>query len=178
MLRRTGLALTAIGVLGALALGGVGVAQAAPAPEPEPAPPGAGAIIDSGTNFSEPDGSQAFDEAAGECVTVRLDLTGSIQFVSGVMTLWTGPDCATGMSRAIDEDQPDLAAAGFGKTRSIYVGDNEVRDPGTRVLLNDDRNNPDSSAVQGVSGSPGECVEVGRPNVASSAVQVDGVMRL
>jgi len=118
MLRTTVLSLAAFGAIGAAAFGGVGVAQAAPAPSP------ASAILDSGINFSEPDGSQGINGAGGECIAVNLKTTGSIQFVSGPMTLWTGANCNTGRSKVITKDVANLNAIGFGKTASVFIGAN------------------------------------------------------
>jgi hypothetical protein len=121
MLRKFALSLAALGAVGAATLGGVGVAQAAPA---APAASGASAILDSGINFSEPQGSQGISGDPGKCIAVGLPTTGSIQFVSGTMTLWTGPNCNTGKSKVITSDVANLNKIGFGKTVSIFIGDN------------------------------------------------------
>ena len=127
MLRKTVLSLATFGAVGAALFAGIGVAQAAPAPA------GASAILDSGTNFSEPDGSQGISGMPGECVAVQLGTTGSIQFVTGTMTLWTGANCNTGNSLVVDHDVADLNTLGFGKTVSIFIGDNHAATQATSV---------------------------------------------
>jgi hypothetical protein len=127
MLRKTVLSLATFGAVGAALLTGIGVAQAAPAPA------GASAILDSGTNFSEPDGSQGISGMPGECIAVQLNKTGSIQFVTGTMTLWTGANCNTGHSLVVDHDVADLNALGFGKTVSILIGGDSAATQGTPI---------------------------------------------
>ena len=118
MLRKTVLSLATFGAVGAALFAGIGVAQAAPAAS------GASGTLDSGINFSEPDGSQGISGGAGQCIPVNLNTTGSIQFVSGTMTLWTGAHCNTGHSLVVKKDVANLNALGFGKTASIFIGDN------------------------------------------------------
>jgi hypothetical protein len=125
MLRKFALSLVALGAVGAATLGGVGVAQAAtPAPAARPAPSPASGILDSGINFSEPQGSQGLSGKGGECIAVQLPATGSLQLFDGTMTLWTGSDCKKGKSLVINKSQADLTKLGFGKTMSIFIGDN------------------------------------------------------
>jgi predicted lipoprotein with Yx(FWY)xxD motif len=68
-------------------------------------------ILDSGKNFSEPDGSVG---AAGPgCRTLgRPFTTLSLQLSGGPIKIWTGPNC-TGTSKVISDDVADLPAAGF-----------------------------------------------------------------
>lgn len=116
MLRKTLLPVAVLGVLGAVVFGAVGSAGAA-------VPPVAGgsATLDSGTNFTEPDGSQGIGGNVGDCVRVNLSGTGSIQFVTGTLTLWTRPNC-TGKSLVVKADVADLPALGFGHVSSIRIG--------------------------------------------------------
>jgi len=115
MLRKAVLSLAALGLVGAATMGAAGVAAAAPAAT------GASAILDSGINFSEPDGSQGIGGNVGDCVAVQLPSTGSIQFVTGTLTLFTGPKC-TGKSLVVKKDVADLVKLGFGHTLSVRVG--------------------------------------------------------
>ncbi|GAA3051961.1 hypothetical protein GCM10010464_15520 [Pseudonocardia yunnanensis] len=128
MLRKFALSLAALGAVGAAALGGVGVAQAAPAtPVAHPVAAPAGGILDSGINFSEPKGSQGIGGDGGECITVTLPTTGSLQHFDGTLTFWTGSDCKRGKSLVVDKNEANLTKLGFGKTKSIFIGDNHRR---------------------------------------------------
>ena len=128
MLRKFALSLAALGAVGAATLGGVGVAQAAPAtPAAHPVATPASGILDSGINFSEPKGSQGIGGDGGECIAVTLPTTGSLQHFDGTLTLWTGPDCKRGKSLVVHKSEADLTKLGFGKTMSIFIGDNHRR---------------------------------------------------
>ncbi len=70
------------------------------------------AILDSGKNLSEPNGSQGV--SGHGCVNVgHPDQVSSIQ-ADGVYKLWTGKDC-TGKSMIVTGNQNDLSAIGFDK---------------------------------------------------------------
>ena len=84
MLRKTVLSLAALGAIVGGVAAGTGAAVAAT--------PGASAILDSGVNFSEPDGSQGIGGNVGDVVNVNIPESGSIQFVTGTLTLFTGPN--------------------------------------------------------------------------------------
>jgi hypothetical protein len=128
MLRKFALSLAALGAVGAATLGGVGVAQAAPAaPAAHLVASPASGILDSGINFSEPKGSQGIGGDGGECIAVTLPTTGSLQHFDGTLTLWTGSDCNKGKSLVVDKSEADLTKLGFGKTMSIFIGDNHRR---------------------------------------------------
>lgn len=71
-----------------------------------------GAILDSGKNLSEPNGSQGISGPGCANVTTP-SLVSSIQ-ASGTYKLWTGKDC-TGKSMIVTGNQNDLAAIGFDK---------------------------------------------------------------
>ncbi|MDN3352985.1 hypothetical protein [Actinomadura sp. DC4] len=79
--------------------------------QPAPALGNGSVILDSGKNFTEPDGSVG---AAGPgCQTLgRPFTTLSLQLSGGPIKIWTGPNC-TGTSKVVSADVPDLAAAGF-----------------------------------------------------------------
>ena len=73
---------------------------------------GTSAILDSGKNLSEPDGSQAV--AGHGCQNVgHPDQVSSIQ-ADGTYKLWTGKDC-TGKSMIVTGNQNDLGPIGFDK---------------------------------------------------------------
>ena len=73
---------------------------------------GTSAILDSGKNLQEPDGSQAV--AGPGCANVtHPDQVSSIQ-ADGTYKLWTGKDC-TGKSMIVTGNQLDLSAIGFDK---------------------------------------------------------------
>ncbi|MEU4667630.1 hypothetical protein AB0F91_06605 [Amycolatopsis sp. NPDC023774] len=68
------------------------------------------ALLDSGKNFSEPDGSQVAADKG--CNEVRNpDLVRSID-ADGTYKIWTGANC-TGKSMLITGDAPDLEKIGF-----------------------------------------------------------------
>jgi len=70
------------------------------------------AILNSGKNLSEPDGSQGV--SGHGCVNVaHPDQVSSIQ-ADGTYKLWTGKDC-TGKSMIVTGNQNDLSAIGFDK---------------------------------------------------------------
>lgn len=81
------------------------------------------AILDTGTNFSEPNGS--FGVSGPGCQDVRGgDLVQSIQLAGGPVKLWTGAGC-TGTSTVISSSVADLSTINFaGKLASIRFGDN------------------------------------------------------
>ncbi|MTD52863.1 hypothetical protein [Amycolatopsis pithecellobii] len=80
------------------------------------------AIIDSGKNFAEPDGSVGVSGPGCQNVSVP-SLAVSIKLDGGPVKLWKGKDC-TGESKIITESVPDLAAIGFDKqVASIRFGD-------------------------------------------------------
>jgi hypothetical protein len=152
MLRTTVVAVAL--VVGGL-LGGAGAASAAPNAD-------ASGILDSGINFSEPEGSQGIGGAAGNCLPVTLSETGSFQFVSGTMTLWTGANCNSGQAMVISNDVADLPASGFGHTESIFIGDNAptVATRGASAILDSGTNFSEPNGSQGISGNVGDVVNV------------------
>lgn len=70
------------------------------------------AILDSGKNLSEPQGSQAVSGHKCQNVTTPSNVS-SIQ-ADGTYKLWTGKDC-TGKSMIVTGNQNDLSAIGFDK---------------------------------------------------------------
>lgn len=80
------------------------------------------AILDTGTNFSEPNGS--FGVAGPGCQNVFAgNMVKSLLLSGGPVKLWAGPDC-TGTSQVISGDVPDLSAIGFPNgIGSIRFGD-------------------------------------------------------
>ena len=70
------------------------------------------AILDSGKNLSEPNGSQAVSGHGCQNVTDPSNVS-SIQ-ADGTYKLWTGKDC-TGKSMIVTGNQNDLSAIGFDK---------------------------------------------------------------
>lgn len=70
------------------------------------------AILDSGKNLSEPNGSQAVAGHGCQNVTTPSNVS-SIQ-ADGTYKLWTGKDC-TGKSMIVSGNQNDLSAIGFDK---------------------------------------------------------------
>ncbi|MEV6902403.1 hypothetical protein [Amycolatopsis sp. NPDC051372] len=80
------------------------------------------AILDSGINFSEPNGS--FGVAGPGCVAnPQPTQVSSIQLSGGPVKLWKGPNC-TGQSMVITASVPDLSKIGFDKqVASIRFGD-------------------------------------------------------
>lgn len=68
-------------------------------------------ILDTGTNFSEPNGS--FGVAGPGCQNVPAgSLVKSLQLAGGPIKLWSAADCS-GTSKVISSDVPDLSAIGF-----------------------------------------------------------------
>lgn len=68
-------------------------------------------ILDTGTNFSEPNGS--FGIAGPGCQNVAAgSMIKSLQLAGGPIKLWTDADC-TGTSKVVSSDVPDLSAIGF-----------------------------------------------------------------
>jgi predicted lipoprotein with Yx(FWY)xxD motif len=80
------------------------------------------ATLDSGKNFSEPNGSSGV--AGPGCVAVRQPAqVSSIQLSGGPVKLWKGPNC-TGQSTVITSSVADLGTIGFDKqVASIRFGD-------------------------------------------------------
>jgi predicted lipoprotein with Yx(FWY)xxD motif len=80
------------------------------------------AILDTGVNFQEPNGS--FGVAGPGCQNVPAgDLVKSLALAGGPVKLWTGPDCS-GQSKVITGNVPDLSAIGFSNgIQSIRFGD-------------------------------------------------------
>jgi hypothetical protein len=70
------------------------------------------AILDSGKNLQEPDGSQAV--AGHGCQNVGNPSGVSSIQADGTYKLWTGPNC-TGKSMIVTGNQLDLSAIGFDK---------------------------------------------------------------
>ncbi|MGW7754571.1 COG4315 family predicted lipoprotein [Streptomyces violaceusniger] len=79
-------------------------------------------ILDSGVNFSEPNGSVG--EAGPGCKTlVQPFQTLSVQLSGGPIKIWTGANCS-GTSHVISTDAADLSATGFTQPiASIRFGD-------------------------------------------------------
>lgn len=70
-------------------------------------------ILDSGKNFTEPNGSEGVSGPG--CVTVSQPGTASsLQLSGGPIKIWTGAGC-TGTSHVVTSDVPDLGAIGFDK---------------------------------------------------------------
>jgi len=113
MLRNVVLPLAVFGAIGAVAFGTVGVAEAAAV--------GGSATLQSGINFDEPQGSQGIGGKEGDCVGVNIPATGSIQFVTGTVTVWTDSNC-TGKSLKVTKDIANLNDLGFGKSKSVRIG--------------------------------------------------------
>jgi predicted lipoprotein with Yx(FWY)xxD motif len=80
-------------------------------------------ILDTGTNFSEPNGS--FGAAGPGCQNVPGgSLVQSLQLSGGPIKLWSAANC-TGQSTVVTSDVADLSTIGFsGKLASIRFGDN------------------------------------------------------
>lgn len=79
-------------------------------------------ILDTGTNFSEPNGS--FGVAGPGCQNVAAgSMVKSLQLSGGPVKLWAASDCS-GASKVISGDVPDLSAIGFPNgIGSIRFGD-------------------------------------------------------
>ncbi len=102
-----------VAVIGALA---VGLSPSAGATMSKPAPVtlrNGSVILDSGKNFTEPDGSEG---AAGPgCRDLaQPGLASSVVLTGGPIRLFTGRRC-TGTSAVITASVPDLATIGFDK---------------------------------------------------------------
>jgi predicted lipoprotein with Yx(FWY)xxD motif len=70
-------------------------------------------ILDSGKNFTEPDGSVGV--AGPGCQTLGSPFQAlSLQLSGGPIKIWTGPNC-TGTSAVVSGDVPDLTKIGFTK---------------------------------------------------------------
>jgi len=139
----------------------------------------ASAILDSGPNFVEPVGSQGIGGTAGTCVAVQLPKTGSIEFVTGTMTLWTGPNCDTGKSWVISSDVNDFEAIGFlDQVQSVFIGDNDKTPPATTAVLDNDKTFSDVNGSEGLSGAAGGCQNVSQPKTASSVFSNTGRLTL
>ncbi|MCI2416904.1 hypothetical protein MOQ72_05655 [Saccharopolyspora sp. K220] len=102
--------------------GGSDTDQESSAPEPDVTLGDGSAILDSGKNFSEPNGSVGV--AGPGCAEVpQPDLVRSIQLNGGPVKLWKGPNC-TGESTVIIDSVADLDTIGFDKqVASIRFGD-------------------------------------------------------
>jgi predicted lipoprotein with Yx(FWY)xxD motif len=91
-------------------------------PDSGPALRNGSAILDSGANFAEPNGSVGVGGPG--CKNIKTFQTGSIDQVSTPFKIWTGPNC-TGTSKLITANVPDLAATGFPQpVASTKFGDN------------------------------------------------------
>ena len=142
---------------------------ASPPPPPPPPPQKASGILDSAPNFAEPDGSQGIGGDGGECRAVAISKTGSIQFVTGTMTLWTGAGCNSGKSWVINADVKDFGAFGFrDQVASIFIGDNDKTPPASSAILDNDKNLSDVNGSERVSGAAGSCQNLSKPSTASS----------
>jgi hypothetical protein len=116
MFRKAVLSVAALGAFGAIALGAGGVAAAAPAA-------GNSGLIQSGINFAEPQGSQFVgDNPKVPCQRINLPTTGSIQFVSGKIRLFTNAKGCTGKSLLVTKDVKNLNVLGFGKSTFFTTG--------------------------------------------------------
>ncbi len=148
------------------------------APSASPAAGPASATLDFGPGFSDASGSQGIGGAPDTCQSVTRTKDGSLDSVSGTLTLYTGSGC-TGGSWVVKGDVTDLAAIGFnGRLASVFVGDNDRTKPATSAILDDDAAFSDNDGSQAVSGAPGTCQELSRPAVTSSVFNADGRMTL
>jgi predicted lipoprotein with Yx(FWY)xxD motif len=86
--------------------------SAPPAGGAAPALTATSAILDSGKNLSEPDGSQAVSGPG--CANVGQPTQVSSIQATGVYKIWTGKDC-TGTSKIVDGNVNDLEPLGFDK---------------------------------------------------------------
>ncbi|MFI5607316.1 hypothetical protein [Amycolatopsis sp. NPDC051903] len=174
MLRKTVLSLAAFGALAGAIFGGAGTALAAPASS------GASGILDSGTHFSEPKGSQGINGDEGQCITVNIPDTGSLQHFDGTMTLWTGAGCNTGEAAVLTDSVADIPAtfgAQFAHVQSIYLGDNAPPVAGASAILDSGKNFSEPQGSQGIGGNVGDVVNVNIP--ASGSIQfVTGTLTL
>ncbi|MEV0185791.1 hypothetical protein AB0I54_41975 [Streptomyces sp. NPDC050625] len=78
--------------------------------EPSVALGGGSVILDSGTNFQEPNGS--IGVSGPGCKTVRPFPAKSAQLLGGPIKIWSNPNC-TGTSAVLAASVPDLSAIGF-----------------------------------------------------------------
>ncbi|MEV8608423.1 hypothetical protein AB0383_10895 [Amycolatopsis sp. NPDC051373] len=177
MLRKTVLSLAAFGAVAGAVLGGAGIASASPAAS------GASGILDSGINFSEPQGSQGIGGNGGECVTVNIPATGSLQSFGDTMTLWTGADCKTGDAAVLTDSVADIPAtfgAGFAHVQSIFIGDNAPAKPpvaGASAIIDSGKNFSEPQGSQGINGNVGDKVNINIP--ATGSIQfVSGTLTL
>jgi predicted lipoprotein with Yx(FWY)xxD motif len=70
-------------------------------------------VLDTGKNFSEPDGSEAVAGPGCRNLT-RPNLNSSLVLTGGPIKIWTGKDC-TGTSAVVTASVPDLGTIGFDK---------------------------------------------------------------
>ncbi|MDI5962189.1 hypothetical protein [Streptantibioticus silvisoli] len=146
----------------------------APSARPSAAP--ATATYDFRAGFSDGAGSQRVGGDAGSCQHVTAAPDGSLDFVSGTLTLHSGAGCS-GASWVVDGNVSDLAAIGFaGRFASVYVGDDDTTRPAADAVLDDDADFAGSGS-QGVSGPVGSCQNLSHPAVVSS-VQAEGRLTL
>lgn len=78
-------------------------------------------IIDSGKNFSEPDGSTAVTGPGCQNLTTPFSAL-SLQLSGGPIKIWAGPDC-TGASAVIDHSVADLSPVFTQPIASVRFGD-------------------------------------------------------
>ena len=141
------------------------------------ATPNASAILDFDKNFSDANGSQGVSVAKGGCENVTTTANGSLQFVTGTITLFTGQNC-TGGTWVVNTDVTDLAAIGFnGKLASVGFGDLDTTKPSTGAVLDNAPNFSDANGSEGVGGKPGDCQNV-VPGLVSSVDLNDGRLHL
>jgi uncharacterized protein YaiE (UPF0345 family) len=168
MIRKTVASAAALVAAGAFLT--AGYAQAAPSAN-------ASAILDFNKNFSDANGSQGVSVAPGGCQNVTTTANGSLQFVTGTFTLFTGANC-TGGTWVVSTDVKDLAAIGFnGKLASIGFGDVDTTKPATGAVLDNAPNFSDANGSEGIGGKPGSCTNV-QPGLVSSVDFNDGRMHL
>ena len=148
-----------------------GYAAAAPAAN-------ASAILDFGKNFSDANGSQGISLAPGGCQHVPTTANGSLQFVTGTLTLFTGKDCHSGQTWVVNGDVTDFAAIGLnGKVASIGFGDLDTTKPSTGAILDNAPNFSDANGSEGIGNRAGVCQAV-QPGLVSSVDFNSGRMHL
>ena len=168
MIRKTVASAAALFAAGAFL--SAGYASAATAPN-------ASAILDFDKNFSDANGSQGISVAKGGCENVTTTANGSLQFVTGTITLFTGKNC-TGGTWVVNTDVTDLAAIGFnGKLASVGFGDLDTTKPSTGAILDNAPNFSDDNGSEGIGNKPGACQAV-QPGLVSSVEFNDGRMHL
>ena len=168
MIRKTVASAAALFAAGAFLT--AGYAEAATAPN-------ASAVLDFGKNFSDANGSQGISVAKGGCENVTTTPNGSLQFVTGTLTLFTGANC-TGSTWVVNTDVTDLAAIGFnGRLASVGFGDLDTTKPSTSAILDNAPNFSDANGSEGVGGKPGVCQHV-QPGLVSSVDLNDGRLHL